>query len=155
MFIFDIANIQRIDYVKVADELGFKNHRSAKNKVLAIKKKFNLPLGSSNQNTPEKAAAGSRKVSEASGPNEPAVPKTPSKQRVTKPRITSSTKKKATSKAKKNEIEEVVKVEAEDEDEEAKEEPVDKEKESKAAYEEVFGKPDPDEDEAEDEDEYA
>ena len=123
------------------------------NKVLTLKKKFNLPLGTSNKGSPEKATTGLRKASQAAGPNDTTIPKTASKQRVIKSRATSSTKK-STPKGKKGKTDEDVTAELGDKDEEMNEYLVDKESESKAAYEEVFGRPDTEDDEeAEDEEE--
>ncbi|KAF5874249.1 uncharacterized protein Bfra_004256 [Botrytis fragariae] len=61
------------------------------NKVSSIKKKFDLPFGASSRTADEvaggKAGKGDvspKKASDANGTNEPAVPTTPSKNRVTK-----------------------------------------------------------------------
>jgi len=48
-----------------------------------LKKKYNLPFGASGKS----ASDSPKKASDAAGPNEPAVPKTPSKNKVTKPRM--------------------------------------------------------------------
>jgi hypothetical protein len=113
-----------------------------------MKKKFDLPIGSSagkGAGTPDKTSKTPtpRKASDAAGLNNPAIPKTPSKTRVAKPRTASSTKKKSTVKGKKDN--------AEDNDEEMKEDPVNEATDIREAYEQVFGKSDDDE-ENEDED---
>lgn len=116
-----------------------------------MKKKYDLPLGGSGKasaaGTPNgKTPASSKKASEAAGPNNPVIPKTPSKTgRVTKPRATSSTKKKATPKSK---------AKAESADEDMKVEHTDEEADSKAAYEAVFGKVEEDEDEDNEDEEH-
>lgn len=83
--------------------MNYKNPKSVANRVSALKKKYNLPFGTTKGDTPKKASG-------AGGSNEPAVPSTPSKQRVTKAR-TPAAKKKATPKGKKG-----AKVEAEEQD---------------------------------------
>ena len=118
--------------------LNYKSVGSVANKLTKMKQKYNLPIGHcNNKATPEKATAGSRKISDVAGSNEPAIPKTPSKtHRVTKPRTTSSTKKKTTRKVKKAKAE----VEAENEDDYGEYLDQEQKNDSKAAYESVFGK---------------
>jgi hypothetical protein len=118
-----------------------------------MKKKYDLPFGSTanagkGAGTPDKAGKTPtpRKASDAAGPTDPAIPKTPSKTRITKPRATFSTKKKAASK----------KANSEDDNEEGmKEEPSDEAADTKEEYEKVFGKASDDEvnEDNEDEDE--
>lgn len=62
-----------------------------------MKKKYNLPLGSGKGS----GEGSTKKASDAAGPNQPAVPATPSKQRVSKAKATPTPKKKATLKPKK------------------------------------------------------
>jgi hypothetical protein len=108
-----------------------------------MKKKYDLPIGGSNKGTPEgkagKVPTSGKKASDAAGPKEPAIPKTPSKTgRVTKPRATSSTKKKATPKTKaKVESDEEMKADKSDEDIDS---------DSKEAYEDIFGNAEEDDD---------
>ncbi|KAG9241104.1 hypothetical protein BJ878DRAFT_448208 [Calycina marina] len=97
-----------IDNNKVAEKLQYKNPRSVGNKVNALKKKYNLPFGSSKLDSPKKA-------SYDAGPAQPTVPKTPSKNKVTKPRGRSTgTKNKG--KAKKEDDDEEMKEEDEEAD---------------------------------------
>ncbi|RDL34001.1 uncharacterized protein BP5553_08369 [Venustampulla echinocandica] len=95
-----------IDTKAVADALKYQNHRSVGNRISALKKKYDLPFGSSSN--------GKGKASDAAGPNESAIPVTPNKNRVTKPKTpgTGSARKKAASKK-------VKKEEPKSEDEEA------------------------------------
>ncbi|KAM0313598.1 hypothetical protein ACHAO8_005402 [Botrytis cinerea] len=81
----------QVDTQKVAQLLQYKNPRSVSNKVSFIKKKYDLPFGASSRTADEmaggKAGKGDvspKKASDANGTNEPAVPTTPSKNRVTK-----------------------------------------------------------------------
>ncbi|KAF7879864.1 uncharacterized protein EAF02_008034 [Botrytis sinoallii] len=85
----------KVDTQKVAQLLNYKNPRSVSNKVSSIKKKFDLPFGASSRTADEvaggKAGKGDvslKKASDANGTNEPAVPTTPSKNRVTKAKAT-------------------------------------------------------------------
>ncbi|KAF7916624.1 uncharacterized protein EAE98_010633 [Botrytis deweyae] len=85
----------QVDTQKVAQLLNYKNPRSVSNKVSSIKKKFDLPFGASSRTADEvaggKAGKGDlspKKASDANGTNEPAVPTTPSKNRVTKAKAT-------------------------------------------------------------------
>ncbi|KAM0159227.1 hypothetical protein ACHAPG_003709 [Botrytis cinerea] len=85
------GNFIKVDTQKVAQLLQYKNPRSVSNKVSFIKKKYDLPFGASSRTADEmaggKAGKGDvspKKASDANGTNEPAVPTTPSKNRVTK-----------------------------------------------------------------------
>jgi hypothetical protein len=69
----------QVDTGAVAETLNYKNPKSVANRVGQLKKKYDLPIGTAKSDTPKKA-------SDASGANEPAIPATPSKQRVTKTR---------------------------------------------------------------------
>ena len=115
---------------KVAEHLGYKNPRSVGNKVAAMKKKYDLPLGSS-------ASKGAATPDKTVTAKTPAVAKTPTKNRVTKPSATSSTKKSTPKKS-------TVKVESGDE-EEMTEKEEESDKLAKEEYEKVFGKVESDE----------
>ncbi|KAF7956922.1 hypothetical protein EAE96_004246 [Botrytis aclada] len=82
----------QVDTQKVAQLLNYKNPRSVSNKVSSIKKKFDLPFGASSRTADEvaggKAGKGDVSPKNANGANEPAVPTTPSKNRVTKAKAT-------------------------------------------------------------------
>ncbi|RAL66367.1 hypothetical protein DID88_006036 [Monilinia fructigena] len=88
----------QVDTQRVAQLLNYKNPRSVSNKVSNIKKKYDLPFGASSRTAEEMASlntgkhgkgdASPKKASEANGDNEPAVPTTPSKNRVTKAKAT-------------------------------------------------------------------
>ncbi|KAJ8071508.1 hypothetical protein OCU04_001827 [Sclerotinia nivalis] len=85
----------QVDTQKVAQLLNYKNPRSVSNKVSSIKKKYNLPFGASSRTAEEMAVskpgrgdASPKKASDANGDNEPAIPTTPSKNRVTKAKAT-------------------------------------------------------------------
>ncbi|KAG0647931.1 hypothetical protein D0Z07_6046 [Hyphodiscus hymeniophilus] len=135
-----------IDNTKVAEALNYKNPRSVANKIALLKKKYDLPLGTSGK------GAGALTASPKTGttPKDATVPKTPTKTptkgRVTKPRVNSSTKKKPAPKTK-------VKAKAESDDEEGEEEKLQVESDGEIPcatqedYDAVFGKPDSDEDE--------
>ncbi|KAI9744226.1 MAG: hypothetical protein M1818_002378 [Claussenomyces sp. TS43310] len=99
-----------VDTQAVADRRGQKNAKSITNRISILKKKYNLPIG-----------AGSSKASDAAGPNQPAIPITPSKERVVKPKATKRGAKKAV-KEQKEEEEEAAKQESEEEEEEEEEE---------------------------------
>ncbi|TAQ86150.1 hypothetical protein B7494_g5524 [Chlorociboria aeruginascens] len=89
-----------VDTCKVATVLGYANPRSVGNKISMMKKKYDINFSGSNKGaSSSKAKAASdapahKKASNAKGPNEPAIPETPARKRVTKPR-TPSTKKAA------------------------------------------------------------
>jgi hypothetical protein len=101
----DIFPCSQIDQAGVAAALGMKNVRSVGNKVGAMKKKYNLPLGTSTK---------------GSAAESPSIPKTTKGDKVNK---TPTKKKAATSKAhllaKKEEPENEDEVEQEDEEEDA------------------------------------
>ncbi|KAF7900655.1 uncharacterized protein EAF01_007957 [Botrytis porri] len=97
------GKILKVDTQKVAQLLNYKNPRSVSNKVSSIKKKFDLPFGASSRTADEvaggKAGKGDvspKKASDANGTNEPAVPTTPSKNRVTKAKATPKSRAKKT-----------------------------------------------------------
>ena len=75
----------QVDTNAVAAELGYKNNRSVGNKILALKKKYNLPFGGSGK--PASDSQTPKKASNAAGSTEPAIPKTPSNNKVTKSRM--------------------------------------------------------------------
>ncbi|KAH8593733.1 hypothetical protein B0O99DRAFT_688566 [Bisporella sp. PMI_857] len=75
-----------VDTVKVATELGYSNHRSVGNKVLALKKKYGLPFGTGAGKKGGDGTATPKKASDAAGPNDPAIPGTPSTNKVAKKR---------------------------------------------------------------------
>ncbi|APA05600.1 predicted protein [Sclerotinia sclerotiorum 1980 UF-70] len=126
----------QVDTQKVAQLLNYKNPRSVSNKVSSIKKKYNLPFGASSRTAeemavskPGKGDASPKKASDANGDNEPAVPTTPSKNRVTKtkaipkPRVKKTPAKKPTKKVAAEESQEEELSDVEDEEmEDAKEE---------------------------------
>lgn len=71
--------------------MKYKSTKSVANRVGALKKKYNLPFGTT------KSLDGpgpTKKASNAAAPNEPAVPKTPSKARVNKTRAPSTASRK-------------------------------------------------------------
>ncbi|KAF7872487.1 hypothetical protein EAF04_003408 [Stromatinia cepivora] len=125
----------QVDTQKVAQLLNYKNPRSVSNKVSSIKKKYNLPFGASSRTAEEMAVSkpgrgdsSPKKASDANGDNEPAIPTTPSKNRVTKakatpkPRAKKTPAKKSTKKVAAEESEEEL-TDVKDEDmEDAKEE---------------------------------
>ena len=80
----------QVDTNAVAAELGYKNNRSVGNKILIMKKKYNLPIGTGGKSASDNPTP--KKASDAAGPNEPAIPKTPSKNKVTKQRRYSITR---------------------------------------------------------------
>jgi hypothetical protein len=66
-----------VDINKVAEVQGFKNPRSVTNRILALKKKYGIPLGSG------------KPLADLDSPVTAKVPKTPSTNRVTKARASS------------------------------------------------------------------
>ncbi|KAI9647212.1 hypothetical protein NHQ30_003595 [Ciborinia camelliae] len=109
----------QVDTQRVAQLLNYKNPRSVSNKVSSIKKKYDLPFGASSRTAEEmtssntgkagKGDASPKKASDANGDNEPVVPATPSKNRVTKTKATpkprAATKKAPAKKTKKAVVE--------------------------------------------------
>jgi hypothetical protein len=84
----------KVDVPAVAAVLNYKNPRSVSNRITELKKKYNLPLGTVGSHRKKKEAASS----EEADPGKVEVPKTPSKERVTKSKAIP--KNKATTKAK-------------------------------------------------------
>ncbi|KAB8301202.1 hypothetical protein EYC80_003093 [Monilinia laxa] len=88
----------QVDTQRVAQLLNYKNPRSVSNKVSNIKKKYDLPFGASSRTAEEMASlntgkhgkgdASPKKASDVNGDNEPAIPTTPSKNRITKVKAT-------------------------------------------------------------------
>lgn len=138
----------QVDTQKVAEVRGYKNHRSVQNRLNTLKKKYDLPFGSSSKS----AGEGSKKASDAAGPNQPAVPHTPSKERVKKAKARTpltSSRKPTTSKAKgKGKAQNAVKKEEGRQDDESSDEELVVESpkfENISDDEAVFGKKDTDE----------
>lgn len=81
----------------VANVLNYKNHRSVGNRIALLKKKYNLPIGVSTSKVAEESNGSAQKNGDEPGghasPGDAKVPKTPSKQRVTKPRVSTGGKK--------------------------------------------------------------
>ncbi|QSZ33713.1 hypothetical protein DSL72_005284 [Monilinia vaccinii-corymbosi] len=97
--IADGKQILKIDTQRVAQILNYKNPRSVSNKVSNIKKKYDLPFGASSRTAEDMAS-----TKPANGDDEPAVPTTPSKNRVTKAKAiprSRATKKTSAKKSKK------------------------------------------------------
>jgi len=86
------ADFPKVDTVKVAAAKGYANVRSVSNRIAQLKKKYNLPFGSSAGGA-KKGESTPKKASDAAGPTEPAIAATPSKQRVAKPKTPASKKK--------------------------------------------------------------
>ncbi|KAG4026867.1 hypothetical protein MFRU_035g00190 [Monilinia fructicola] len=115
----------QVDTQRVAHLLNYKNPRSVSNKVSSIKKKYDLPFGASSRTAEEMASlnpgkhgkgdASPKKTSDANGDNEPAIPTTPSKNRVTKAKAKAAPKPRATKKAPAKKSKKVI---SEDEDDE-------------------------------------
>ena len=84
----------KVDVPAAAAALGYKNPRSVTNRITELKKKYNLPLGTVGSHRKKKETTSS----EGADPGKVEVPKTPSKERVTKAKATP--KNKATTKAK-------------------------------------------------------
>jgi len=77
-----------VDTQAVAAALDYKNHRSVGNKVSVLKKRYNLPFGSTAKTT-NAAAAEANSAIHPFSPN----PMTPTKNKVTKPKTPASKRK--------------------------------------------------------------
>ena len=125
----------------VADELGYKNHRSVSNKLTLLKKKYQLPIGTSGAN----AKATGNSNGNGNTIVDPTGPQTPTKNRVAKPRASSGRKKaeppvsRSTKAKREKEMDRKKNEEGDASEAEESDEPMDGNEQRRMTDEELFG----------------